>query len=115
MKASAWFVNNDMIVQLSNFKSSTASTYINSSTGVSCHVWKGFTTASTDNRLTTAAATLTYATGTNGTYRRAFQSTGTVGAGITSTVRGMAIITVDHSGLDAEFRVRFRGEFRGTT
>lgn len=116
MKASAWYVNNDMIVQLAGFQSSTnTSTYINSSTGVTCHVWKSVSTSSTSNRLTTGAKAMSYVAASNGNYRAVFQTTGTVGAAITSTMRGMAIITAVHSGINGEWRVDFRGEPRGAT
>jgi len=113
-RAEVWYYQNDMTVTLSGLQSSTnTSTYITSSTGVTAHIWKTLTTASTANRITTAAVNLAYLSGTNGNYRGIFQSTAY--SAITSTVRGMAIITVNHSGLNGEWRVGFRGEQRGST
>lgn len=113
-RADAWFFGNDMTVTLTGLQSSTdTSSYVNSSTGVSYHVWKAITTASVANRLTTAAVNLPYLSGTNGNYRVVAQSTAF--SAITSTVRGMAIVTVNHSGLNGEWRVYFRGEHRGST
>lgn len=115
MKASAWWLGNDIVVQVSGFKSSTASTYINGTTGISCHVWKVTSTASTTNRLTTAAQALTYVSGSNGNYRAVFQSTSAVNTAITTTVRGMIVISAAHSGLNAQWRPHYRGEYRGST
>jgi hypothetical protein len=117
MIADAWFRGNDMIVRLDLLRSSTASTssYIASSTGVSLHLWKTLTTASTANRLTTAALNVPYLS-VSGRYQLVVGSTaGSPAASITSTMRGLAILTVAHSGLNGEFRVRWRGEDRGTT
>lgn len=112
--ADIWYTKNDMTVTLTGLQSSTnTSAYVSSSTGVSCHIWKALSTASTANRLTATAVNLAYVSGTNGNYRGIFQSTSYTG--ITSTVRGMAIITVAHSGLNGEWRAYFRGEARGST
>jgi len=69
--ADAWWIGNDMLVTLSGLQSSTqgSTSYLTSSTGVSCHVWKVLTTASTANRLNTAAINLPYVTASNGNYR----------------------------------------------
>lgn len=113
-RADVWYYKNDMTVTLTGLQSSTdTSAYVNSSTGVTAHIWKALTTGSTANRLTTAAVNLSYLAATNGNYRQIFQSTSYTG--ITSTVRGVAIITVNHSGLNGEWRVALRGENRGTT
>jgi hypothetical protein len=111
--ASAWFDNNDMMVMLDAVKSSTmsASSYLNSSTGLSYQVWKATSTSSTANRLI-AATNLPYVTGTNGRYRATVQSTA---ATITTTQRGMVIFTLSHSGLNGEWRLHWRGEYRRTT
>jgi len=111
--ASAWFDNNDMLVQLDAVKSSTmtASSYLNSSTGLTYQVWKGISTASTANRLV-AATNLPYVSASDGRYRAVVQSTA---AAITTTQRGMVIFTLSHSGLNGEWRLHWRGEYRRTT
>jgi hypothetical protein len=99
-----------MVVQLTGLQSSTDTTsYINSSTGVTCDVWTTVSTASTANKLLSAKR-LTYVTASSGNYVYVAQSTDT--ASITSTMRGTSICTVSHSGLNAEWRVRWRGENR---
>lgn len=114
-KADVWFVNNDMLVRLDTLKSSTmgSTEYVNSSTGVSCHIWKALTTASTANRLTASAVNLPYVAASNGRYQVVAESTAY--ATITSTVRGMAVISASHAGLNGEWRVQFRGEARSET
>ena len=112
--AEVWFFRNDMTVTLTGVQSSTnTSAYVNSSTGVSCYIWKALTTASVANRLTTVAVNLPYVAASNGNYRGVFQSSAY--AAIISTVRGMAIISLSHSGLNGEWRAMLRGETRGTT
>lgn len=105
MIASVWFANNDMVVQVANVRSSTMSStaYLNSSTGITCAVWKALTTASTSNRVVNAT-NMPYSTGTNGTYKLTIQSTAHT---MSTGTAGMAVITLTHSGLDAEWRPQF--------
>lgn len=109
-----WFTNNDMLVSLSGLRSSTAVStgWLNSSTGVTVDIWNARTTGSTANLLVDNL-NMPYVTGSNGNYRVAIQSTA-VTPNIISTSAGMAIVTVAHSGLDAEWRVLWRAAFRGT-
>lgn len=112
-KADVWYTGNDMVVQLTGLQSSTDTTsYINSSTGVSCDVWTTVSTSSTANLLLNDK-NLSYTTGSNGNYAYVAHSTDT--STITSTMRGVAVITVNHAGMDAEWRVRWRGEKRSET
>lgn len=111
--ANVLFINNDMVAGLSGIRSSTmASTaYLNGSTNVTLNVWKALSTASTANRVVTAR-NMAYVAGTNGGYQAVIQSTEhTMSVGN----RGIAIMTVAHSGLNAEWRVLFPVEERRTT
>lgn len=110
----AWYVNNDLLLQVTGVRSSTmaASSYLNSSTNVKVSVWKAVSTAATTNRLINAR-TLSYVSASNGNYRTVAQSTETTGIGVST--KGMAVFTLNHSGLNAEWRVEFRGQYRRTT
>ena len=109
--ASVWYENNDMLITLSGLKSSTMTStqYLNSSTGVTANVWETFSTTSTTNQVM-ANANMTYVSGTNGNYRVVTQSS--AASALVDADFGVAIITVDHAGLDGEWRVRFRVEHR---
>ena len=109
-----WHVNNDVVLTLSGVRSSTmASTaYLTSSTNVKVSVWKALTTASTANRLVNARV-MTYVSASNGNYRTVVQSTESTA--ITDQLQGLAIFTVNHSGLNGEWRMPFQGNYRRTT
>lgn len=109
-----WYLNNDVVLTLSSLRSSTmASTaYLNSSTNVTVTVWKALSTASTANRVVNARV-MSYVTASNGNYRAVVQSTESTG--ITEGLQGLAIFKVAHQGLNGEWRVPFRGQFRRTT
>jgi hypothetical protein len=112
-RAFAWFLNNDMLVQLSDLRSSTASStgpYINSSTGVTVTIYPTQSTLSTP---TVSGVQMAYVGGTNGIYRYAAQHTAF--GSYEEENKGMAIVSVAHSGLDGEFRAPFRVEYRGST
>ena len=113
MSASIWFTNNDMLVQVANVQSSTmgSTSYLNSSTGVTVTIWNALSTASTAHLMVTAT-NMPYVSASNGTYRLAIQSTAHT---LSSGDVGMAVITLDHSGLDAEWRPVFRVEPRRST
>jgi hypothetical protein len=108
-----WFFANDMLLSLASLRTSTmpSTTFLNASTGVLANVWKAITTAASTNRIVTNRA-LTYVSGSNGIYRGVVQSTehsmavGTV---------GLSILTVNHLGLNAEWRVPFSVEYRRST
>lgn len=107
-----WNYQNDMLVTLSGLQSSTAaaSSYINSSTGVTAKVWNGLSTGSTGTVL--KSLNLPYSTGSNGVYRGIVQSTDatwTIGG------RGFVQVIVNHSGLNGDFRQHYRVQTRGTT
>ncbi len=112
-QANVWFANNDMRVRLDSLQSSTmASTaYLNSSTGVSVDIWQALSTGTTGDRVVTGT-NMPYSTGSNGRYEAVIQST--VHSMAVGTV-GMAVITVDHSGLDGEWRRKFRVDYRRST
>lgn len=111
--ADVWFLNNDMVITLSGLRSSTmaASSYLNSSTNVSVTVWKALSTAASTNRII-AARNMGYVAASNGNYRAVGQSTE---HSMSVGTRGIAIITVNHSGLNGEWRVKFPVEERRTT
>jgi hypothetical protein len=79
---------------------------------VTVSVWKTLTTASTTNRLINARV-MTYVAGSDGNYRAVAQSTETTA--ITEGLQGLAIFVVAHSGLNGEWRLPFRGQYRRTT
>lgn len=113
MHASAWFDGNDMRVRLDQLQSSTmsASSYVNSSTGVRCRVWGARTTGSTAD-VAVATQNMPYTTGSNGRYDLTIQSTDhTMSAG---TI-GFCEITVSHNGLTGAWRPEFRVEQRRST
>ena len=111
-RAAAWYEGNDMRVRLDGLQSSTmaSGTYLNNSTGVTLDVWKDDSTSSTGNKVITAQ-NMPYVAGSDGRYDAIAHSTdhsmakGTV---------GMVVITVDHAGLDASFRPKFRVDYRRT-
>ena len=111
-RAAVWYQGNDMRVRLDALQSSTMASgvYLNNSTAVSMDVWKDDSTASTGNRVITNQ-NLPYVAGTDGRYDAIAHSTdhsmakGTV---------GMVVVTVDHVGLDASFRPKFRVDYRRT-
>lgn len=111
--ADVWFLNNDMVITLSGLRSSTmaASSYLNSSTNVNVSVWKTLSTSASTNRIITAR-NMGYVSASNGNYRAVAQSTE---HSMTISNRGLAIITVNHSGLNGEWRVKFPVEERRTT
>lgn len=116
----AWYINNDVLLSLSGVRSSTmaASSYLNSSTNVRVTVWRSSasnadaTTTDTTYRVINARV-LSYVTASDGNYRTVAQSTETTA--ISRLTRGLAIFTLNHSGLNAEWRVPFRGQERRTT
>ena len=110
---SVWFQNNDMILTLVGLRTSTMSstTWLNGSTNLLCNVWKADSTAASTNHVVTNQ-TVAYVGGTNGNYRTTVQSTQhTMQAGQV----GMAILTLNHLGLNAEWRAAFHVERRATT
>lgn len=109
-----WLVNNDKLVTLTGVRSSTmASTaYLNSSTNVTVSVWKALTTGSTADRLVNARV-MSYITASNGNYRATVQST--EATSIVEGTKGLLVFTVAHSGLNAEWRAPFLGQYRRTT
>lgn len=110
-RAAAWFTGNDMLVELAGLASSTNSTsYINNSTGVRVSVWSTPSTVTSADEIVNAAA-MSYVS--SGLYRYTGQSTTFSSLAIGD--RGMAIVTVSHSGLTGEWRAYFRVERRGTT
>lgn len=110
--ARAWYINNDMVVSLSNLQSSTmaSGTYLNSSLNVKCAIWKAATTGTLSDRLVNQAA-MGYVAGSAGQYRFVAQSTAF--SALTNGKQGLAIITVSETGLDGEWRVPFNVEYRG--
>lgn len=107
-----WFYRNDMALSLSGLQSSTMSStsYVNNSTNVTASVWRVLTTASSAAVITNRR--LVYRAGTNGAYRGIVQSTE---HSMSTGTRGLAIISVHHLGIDAEWRVPFLVEPRRTT
>lgn len=110
----AWYVNNDLLLQVTGVRSSTmaASSYLNSSTNLRVSVWKTVSTAATTNRLINSRV-CSYLAASNGNYRTVAQSTETTAIGVNT--RGLAVFTLNHSGLNAEWRLEFRGQYRRTT
>jgi len=111
-QAEVWFVNNDMRVRLTGLASSTmaSGTYLASSTGVTVEVWDALSTASTADKVVSATNMPYYASG--GIYQKVIQSTA---HSMTAGQFGMAIVKVRHSGLDGEWRTKFRVSNRGST
>ena len=116
----AWYVNNDILLSMSGLRSSTmaASSYLNSSTRLTVTVWRSSgagvdaTTTNVTYRLINGRV-MTYVTASDGNYRAVAQSTESTAIG--SNTRGLAIFTLNHLGLNAEWRVPFRGQYRRTT
>lgn len=108
MQARIWFSGNDMLVALREVRSSTmaAGTFLQSSTGITLHLWKSRSTSSTGNFV--LSKNVPYA-GSSGWYQTVVQSTdhsmpvGTV---------GMGRLVLRNSGLDGEWRPFFRVEYR---
>lgn len=113
-QASAWYRGNDMVLLLSGFASSTSSTgsYLNSSTGITVSVWKSATTGTIGNRIVNAR-NMPYVSGSNGNYRVVVQSTESTGISVGS--QGLVIFKATHAGLDGEWRLPLRGEYRRST
>lgn len=111
--ASVWFSGNDMRVRLDKLQSSTMGStgYLNSSTGVTCVIWKSVTTGSTSN-IAVASQNMPYMTGSNGRYDVTIESTE---HGMSNGTKGFAQIVLSHSGLDGEWRANFWVKTRGTT
>lgn len=116
----AWLINNDLLLSVSGVRSSTmaASSYLNNSTRLTVTVWRSSgagvdaTTTNTTYRIINARV-LSYVTASNGNYQTVAQSTESTAIG--ANTRGLAIFTLNHSGLNAEWRVPFRGQYRRTT
>lgn len=108
-----WWINNDMLVKLENLRTSTMSTgsYLNNSTNLKVNVWKALSTGTPADRVVTNRL-MSYVAATNGNYRTVIQSTDhTMSIGVT----GLAIISLAHLGLNAEWRVPFRVDPRRTS
>ena len=108
-----WLLNNDMLVKVSAVQTSTMSTteYLNSSTGFTADIYDAQTTASTS----VAQSNVAYSTLVNsgdGGYQVVIASTD---HSLVQGNVGMAVITLAHSGSDAEWRIRFVVHERGTT
>ena len=112
-RASAWFTGNDMRVRLDKLQSSTmgSTSYLNSSTGVSLDVWQDDTTSSTANKVV-SAKNMAYVSGSNGRYDAIVQSTE---HSMAQGSVGMAVISLVHSGLNGQWRPKFRVEYRRAT
>lgn len=113
-QATAWYRGNDMVMLLSGFASSTSASgaYLNSSTGITVSVWKAATTGSTANRIVNAR-NMPYVAASNGNYRTVIQSSESTGISVGS--QGLVIIRAAHAGLDGEWRLMLRGEYRRST
>ncbi len=106
--ADIFFKDNDMIATLSNLRSSTAPTVpIVDSTGVTVTVWSTLSTGNVANRLINAR-NMRYSSA-DGVYRATIQSTDT---NMAARTLGLAIVRLDHSGMNGEWNVRFRVEDR---
>ena len=108
-----WYDNNDMVGRMTSLQSSTmgSTEYLNDSTGLTLNVWSPASTDSTSSNVV-VGVNAAYVTGTNGQYDGVVQSTAhSMDAGD----RGMAIFTLDHSGLDSEWRVKFWVKDRGSS
>ena len=113
-RADVWFTGkNDMVVRLDTVRSSTMATgsYLDSSTNIQCDVWSATSTASTANKLV-SGRNMAYVSDSNGRYDGTIHSSE---HSMTYGTIGMAVITVDHLGLDGEWRPRFRVLMRFTT
>jgi hypothetical protein len=112
-RATAWYDGNDMRVRLDTLKTSTmgSTSYLNSSTGVTVAIWSETSTDSTAN-LVVASRNMPYVSASNGRYDVVIQSTDHTMALRTN---GMAVIVVEDSALDAEWRPTFLVQQRRTT
>ncbi len=108
-----WLLNNDMLVKVSGVQTSTMSTssYLDSSTGITADIYDAQTTASTSVAQSNVAYSTLVNSG-NGGYQVVIASTA---HSLVQGNIGLAIITLSHSGADAEWRLRFRVHERGTT
>lgn len=87
-----------------------STSYLNSSTGVTVTIYDGPTTSAAavvTNRL------LPYVTATNGTYRATIQSTES--AQLRAGDEGIAVFTLNHSGMNAKWYLSFSAQLRRTT
>lgn len=106
------FFKNDMLLRVSGVRSSTmASTaYLNSSTGMTVSIYDGETTSA---QVLINGRNCAYVTASNGQYQAVAQSTETTALSVRA--RGLALFVLSHSGLNAEWRVPFRVDYRRTT
>ena len=106
-----WFWKNDMALQITGLRSSTMSTgtYLASSTGLTVSVFDG---ESTSDTVVINSRNVPYVT-TPGFYRTMAQSTET--SALTVGQRALAVFTLNHSGLNAEWRLPFRVDYRRST
>jgi len=112
-RAIAWYEGNDMRIRLDTLKTSTmgSTSYLNSSTGVTVVIWDAVSTSSTGD-IAVASKNVPYVSGSNGRYDVTIQSTDhTMAKG----THGMAVITVEDSNVDGEWRPRFVVQYRHTT
>jgi hypothetical protein len=109
-----WLLNNDVGLTVSGVKSSTMSStaYVNSSTTLTVSVWKALTTGATTNRIINARV-MSYIAASQGNYRTVVQSTESTG--IAEGTKGLLVFRLAHSGLNAEWRAPFLGQYRRTT
>ncbi len=108
-----WLFNNDMLVTVSGVRTSTMTSteYLNSSTGITVDIYNAQTTGSTSVAQSNVAYSTMVNSG-NGGYDVVVQSTA---HSMASNSLGMAIITLNHSGVDAEWRLRCVVHERGST
>jgi hypothetical protein len=111
--AKVWFHNNDMVIRVSAVRSSTmtSGTFLQNSTGMSVDVWSALTTASTASLVVSALNVPYHTTSSSGRYEVVIQSSA---HSMSKGTVGFADITLDHSGLDAEWRPKFRLDYRRT-
>lgn len=107
-----WYEANDMLASITGVRSSTmaSTSYLNSSTGMRVTIFDGPTTSATavvSNRL------LAYVSATNGTYRATIQSTESTR--LHAGDEGMAVFTLNHSGMNAKWYLSFSAQLRRTT
>lgn len=113
MQTRVWYRNNDMQAEISGVRSSTmASTaYLNSSTGMRVSIWE--TSTASTAFLIINNRTMSYVAASNGAYRATVQSTEHGSLALVDV--GVAIFTLNHSGLNGQWRAPFRVEDRGTS
>jgi hypothetical protein len=111
--AEVWFEANDMIVRVSALRSSTmpSGTYLINSTGMSVDIWSSLSTASTGNRVISALNVPYDSASSSGRYQVVIQSTA---HSMTRNVVGFADITLNHSGLNGNWKPRLRVDHRRT-